>query len=54
MKTIGLIGGYELGISALYYRLINEETKRRMGGHHNARSLMATVDFAEVESLQHG
>ncbi len=39
--------------SALYYRLINEETKRRLGGHHNAPSLMMTVDFFEVERLQH-
>lgn len=39
--------------SALYYRLINEETKRRLGGHHNAPSLMVTVDFAEAERLQH-
>ena len=53
MKTIGLIGGMSWESSALYYRLINEETKRRLGGHHNARSLMATVNFAEVESLQH-
>ena len=53
MKTIGLIGGMSWESSALYYRLINEETKRRLGGHHNARSLMVTVDFAEVERLQH-
>jgi aspartate racemase len=53
MKTIGLIGGMSWESSALYYRLINEGTKRRLGGHHNARSLMVTVDFAEVESLQH-
>jgi aspartate racemase len=53
MKTIGLIGGMSWESSALYYRLINEETKRRLGGHHNARTLMTTVDFAEVESLQH-
>jgi aspartate racemase len=39
--------------SAEYYRLINQETKRRLGGHHNAPSLMVTVDFAEVERLQH-
>src|SRR5580698_2689356 len=38
--------------SALYYRLINEETKRRLGGHHNALSVMVTVDFAEVERRQ--
>ena len=53
MKTIGLIGGMSWESSALYYRLINEETKRRLGGHHNAPSLIATVDFADVERLQH-
>ena len=53
MKTIGLIGGMSWESSAQYYRLINEETKRRLGGHHNAPSVMVTVDFAEVERLQH-
>ena len=36
MKTIGLIGGMSWESSAEYYRLINQETKRRLGGHHNA------------------
>src|SRR5215831_10606031 len=53
MKTIGLIGGMSWESSAEYYRLINQETKRRLGGHHNASSIMVTVDFAEVERLQH-
>jgi len=53
MKTIGLIGGMSWESSAEYYRLINQETKRRLDGQHNARSLMLTVDFAEVEHLQH-
>lgn len=53
MKTIGLIGGMSWESSAEYYRLINQETKRKLGGHHNAKSLMLTVDFAEVEKLQH-
>jgi len=53
MKTIGLIGGMSWESSAEYYRLINLETKRRLGGHHNARSVMATLDFAGVETLQH-
>jgi aspartate racemase len=52
MKTIGLIGGMSWESSAQYYRLINEETKRHLGGHHNARSVMVSVDFAEVELLQ--
>ena len=53
MKTIGLIGGMSWESSAEYYRLINQETKRRLGGHHNAMSILVTVDFAEVERLQH-
>jgi aspartate racemase len=52
MKTIGLIGGMSWESSALFYRLINEKTKQILGGQHNARSIMATVDFAEVEFLQ--
>src|SRR5215472_5739340 len=53
MKTIGLIGGMSWESSAEYYRLINQETKRRLGGHHNAQSVLVTVDFADVEQLQH-
>jgi aspartate racemase len=53
MKTVGLIGGMSWESSAEYYRLINQETKRHLGGQHNARSLLLTVDFAEVERLQH-
>lgn len=53
MKTIGLIGGMSWESSALYYRIINEETKRRLGGHHNARSVMVTIDFAEADRMMH-
>jgi aspartate racemase len=53
MKTIGMIAGMSWESSVLYYRLVNQETKRRLGGHHNARSVMVTVDFAEVEKMQH-
>ncbi len=35
-----------------YYRFINQEVNRRLGGQHNAKSLMLTVDFAEIEALQ--
>ena len=38
--------------SAEYYRLLNRYAKARLGGHHNARSLMVTVDFAPVEANQ--
>ena len=53
MKTIGLIGGMSWESSIEYYRIINEMTKARLGGLHSAKSLMYSVDFAEVEILQH-
>lgn len=53
MKTIGLIGGMSWESSAEYYRLINQFVKHRLGGHNNARSLMLTVNFHEIETLQH-
>lgn len=52
MKTIGLIGGMSWESSAVYYRLINEKIQAVLGGYHNARSLMYTVDFAEIAKLQ--
>jgi aspartate racemase len=39
--------------SAEYYRIINREVQKRLGGVHSARSLMWSVDFGEVEHLQH-
>jgi aspartate racemase len=53
MKTIGLIGGMSWESSIEYYRIINEETKKRLGGLHSAKSVMVSVDFAEIETLQH-
>lgn len=52
MKTIGLIGGMSWESTALYYRLINEMTARRLGGLHSAKILLYSVDFEEVERLQ--
>lgn len=53
MKTIGLIGGMSCHSSAEYYRIINERMNTRLGGHHNARSLMVTVNFEDIETRQH-
>jgi aspartate racemase len=52
MKTIGLIGGLSWESSIVYYRLINELVRQRLGGVHSCKSLMYTVDFAAVEQLQ--
>ena len=53
MKTIGLIGGMSWESSSLYYRLINQGVRQRLGGLHSARLLMYSVDFAPIEELQH-
>lgn len=53
MKTIGLIGGMSWESSIEYYRLINETARAKLGGLHSAKSMMYSVDFAEVEILQH-
>ena len=53
MKTIGLIGGMSWESSAQYYRIINQEVRQRLGTLHSARSLMLSVDFGEIEHLQH-
>lgn len=52
MKTIGLIGGMSWESSIEYYRIINETVRAKLGGLHSARSMMYSVDFAEVEALQ--
>lgn len=53
MKTIGLIGGMSWESSIEYYRIINEMTKTKLGGLHSGKSIMVSVDFAEIEILQH-
>ena len=55
MKTIGLLGGMSWHSTSLYYELINEGIQQRLGGLHSAKIIMASVDFAEIETLQrHG
>lgn len=51
-RRIGLLGGMSWESTALYYRLVNEEVRDRLGGFHSARLVMASVDFAEVEAMQ--
>lgn len=36
-----------------YYRIINETVKSKLGGFHSAQCLMYSVDFEEIEVLQH-
>lgn len=51
MKLIGIVGGLSWEATAIYYRLLNEATARALGQHHNARSVIVSVDFAEALAL---
>jgi aspartate racemase len=52
MRTIGLIGGMSWESTAIYYRLINESMRERLGGLHSAKLVLSSFDFAEIEALQ--
>lgn len=53
MKTIGMLGGMSWESTVPYYRLINQRMQERLGGLHSARLLLYSVDFQEIEQLQH-
>lgn len=53
MKTIGLLGGMSWESTLPYYRYINELVKERLGGLHSARIILYSVDFHDIEALQH-
>ncbi len=53
MKTIGIIGGMSWQSTAEYYRLLNEFTKQELGGFHSCKCIINSLDFAQIESLQH-
>lgn len=53
MKTIGLLGGMSWESTALYYKQINEGIKRKLGSLHSAKIVIYSVDFDEIEKLQH-
>ena len=53
MKTIGLLGGMSWESTALYYKSINEGIKAKLGGLHSAKISLYSVNFEEIEKLQH-
>jgi amino-acid racemase len=53
VKVIGLIGGMSWESTVAYYCGINELVKRRLGGLHSARIVLYSVDFHDIETLQH-
>jgi len=53
MKTIGLLGGMSWESTVPYYQIINQTIAKELGGLHSAKLLLYSVDFAEIERLQH-
>lgn len=53
MKTIGMIGGMSWESTLSYYQQLNQAIKREKGGLHSAKVNLVSVDFAEIERLQH-
>jgi aspartate racemase len=53
LKTIGLIGGMSWESTVPYYRQINETIKEQLGGLHSAKIVLYSVDFHDIERLQH-
>lgn len=52
MKTIGLIGGMSWESSTQYYRMINEEIRKELGGLNSAKCILYSVNFEEIERFQ--
>ena len=53
MEIIGVLGGMSWESTVVYYQLMNQEVRRRMGGAHSAEILLYSVDFGRIEALQH-
>src|SRR5262249_1880493 len=50
MKTIGLIGGVTWESAAEYYKIINGEVARTLGGAHSARLVLVSLNFEDLLS----
>lgn len=53
MRTLGLLGGMSFESTLPYYRIVNERVREKLGGLHSAKLVLYSVDFAEIERLQH-
>ena len=52
MRVIGLIGGMSWESTSVYYRIINQEVRNRLGGLCSAKVLLCSLDFSEIAALQ--
>jgi len=51
MKTIGMIGGTGWPSTLEYYRIINQETNKRLGGLSSAKIILSSFNYAEIDAL---
>lgn len=51
-RVLGVLGGMAWPSTLAAYRQLNEGVAARLGGHHSARVVIASVDFADVEAMQ--
>jgi len=52
MRTLGLLGGMSWESTHLYYRLLNEGVRARLGGLHSASLIQWSFDFANIAEKQ--
>jgi len=51
MKTLGLIGGTTWVSTVDYYKIINEEVNRVLGGNNSAKLILYSINFKEAVDL---
>ena len=52
MKKIGLIGGMSFESTTIYYQLLNQMARERLGSLASAEILLHSVNFADIVPLQ--
>jgi aspartate racemase len=53
MKRIGILGGMSWESTQLYYQLMNGAVREQLGGLHSAELILYSVDFDQIEKMQH-
>ena len=51
MKLLGLVGGVSPESTQIYYRLLNDAAKARLGGDHSQRMIVSSFDFGVMADL---
>lgn len=52
VKTIGIIGGMSFESTTTYYKIINKEVAKKLGGLNSAKIVLYSLNFEEIAALQ--